>query len=113
MPQMRQDLVTGRWVAIATERAKRPSSFTRAASVAVPAPAQCPFCVGHESMTPPEVMAYRAPGTEPNTPGWQLRVVPNLFPAFGPTTGDADVHTEGIYTAHNGLGAHEVIISST
>jgi UDPglucose--hexose-1-phosphate uridylyltransferase len=112
MPELRQDLVTGRWVAIATERAKRPSSFTRAASVAVPASAQCPFCLGHESMTPPEVMAYRAPGTEPNTPGWDLRVVPNLFPAFGPATGELNVHQEGIYTAENGLGVHEVIISS-
>src|SRR5713226_2580903 len=112
MPQLRQDLVTGRRVAIATERAKRPSSFTRAASVAVPASAQCPFCVGHEAMTPPEVMAYRDPGTEPNSPGWELRVVPNLFPAFGPAAGDANVRTEGLYTSQNGLGVHEVIISS-
>lgn len=113
MPQLRQDLVTGRWVAIATERAKRPSSFTRAASVAVPASAQCPFCEGHEAMTPPEVMAYRAPGTQPNTPGWDLRVVPNLFPAFGPAEGDSNLQTDGIYSTRNGLGVHEVIISST
>jgi UDPglucose--hexose-1-phosphate uridylyltransferase len=112
MPQLRQDPVTGRWVAIATERAKRPSSFTRAPVVAVPATAQCPFCYGHEAMTPPEVMAYRPEGTEPNTPGWDVRVVPNLYPAFGPVNGEATVTDLGLYRAMNGAGVHEVIVSS-
>jgi UDPglucose--hexose-1-phosphate uridylyltransferase len=112
MPQLRQDLVTQRWVAIATERAKRPSSFSRAAAVQVPPAAQCPFCVGHESMTPPEVMAYRAPGTEPNTPGWEIRVVPNLYPAFGPSDVEPIVSCVGPYTTMTGVGVHEVVISS-
>jgi len=112
MPELRQDLVTGRWVAIATERAKRPSSFSRAASVAVPPSAKCPFCVGHESMTPPEVMAYRAPGTQPNTPGWEIRVVPNLYPAFGPADQAPVVKKCGPYETMTGVGIHEVLISS-
>lgn len=85
MPQLRQDLVTLDWVAIATERGKRPSSFARRAPVRVPAAAQCPSCPGHEAMTPLEVMAYRTAGTKPNAPGWLTRVVPNLYPAFGPS----------------------------
>ncbi|HVC32354.1 MAG TPA: galactose-1-phosphate uridylyltransferase [Chloroflexota bacterium] len=113
MPQLRQDLVTGRWVAIATERAKRPSSFSRAAAVAVPPAATCPFCVGHESMTPPEVMAYRAAGSEPNTPGWEVRVVPNLYPAFGPADIEPITSSCGPYTTMTGVGVHEVIVSST
>lgn len=112
MPQLRQDLVTGRWVAIATERAKRPSSFTRATATSVPPAAQCPFCVGHESMTPPEVMAYRAPGTEPNTPGWEIRVVPNLYPAFGPSDVEPIISHVGPYKTMTGVGVHEVLISS-
>jgi len=112
MPQLRQDVVTGRWVAIATERAKRPSSFTRAAAVAVPAGAQCPFCVGNEAMTPPEVLAYRPDGSQPNTPGWEVRVVPNLFPAFGPPDGELTPGTNGPYSTMNGVGAHEVIVNS-
>ncbi|MGH2457364.1 MAG: galactose-1-phosphate uridylyltransferase [Chloroflexota bacterium] len=112
MPQLRQDLVTQRWVAIATERAKRPSSFSRAAGgVATPA-ATCPFCLGHESMTPPEVMAYRAPGTAPNTPGWEVRVVPNLYPAFGPADAEPIRSKEGPYDTMTGVGVHEVLISS-
>ncbi len=112
MPQLRQDPVTGRWVAIATERAKRPSSFTRAPSVAVPATAQCPFCYGHEAMTPPEVMAYRPADTLPDTPGWLVRIVPNLYPAFGPANGEPTVTSDGLYTAMNGVGIHEVIVTS-
>src|SRR5258708_21561981 len=112
MPQLRQDLVTGRWVAIATERAKRPSSFTRAAQVATTAAAQCPFCPGHESMTPPEVMAYRPDGSAPNTTGWEVRVVPNLYPAFGPAHGEVQVEPDGPYLKMDGLGIHEVLITS-
>lgn len=112
MPQLRQDLVTGRWVAIATERAKRPSSFSRAPVVTVPPAAQCPFCPGHESMTPPEVLAYRAPETGPDTPGWEIRVVPNLFPAFGPADEPPITRPVGPYQTMTGVGVHEVLISS-
>jgi UDPglucose--hexose-1-phosphate uridylyltransferase len=112
MPQLRQDPVTGRWVAIATERAKRPSSFTRAPVAVVPATAQCPFCYGHEAMTPPEVVAFRPVETEPNSPGWDIRVVPNLYPAFGPADGTPSVSEHGLYRAMNGAGVHEVIVSS-
>lgn len=111
MPQLRQDFVTLDWVAIATERAKRPSSFARMAPVRVPAAAQCPFCPGHEAMTPPEVMAYRTAGTKPNAPGWQIRVVPNLYPAFGPSDEQPVRSHVGPYLTMTGVGVHEVLIS--
>ena len=38
-------------------------------------PQNCPFCPGHESETPPEIFSYRVDGA------WQLRVVPNKYPA--------------------------------
>jgi UDPglucose--hexose-1-phosphate uridylyltransferase len=62
-------------------------------------------------MTPPEVMAYRPDGSAPNTPGWEVRVVPNLYPAFGPEHGEAPGEADGPYTKMNGVGVHEVIIS--
>jgi UDPglucose--hexose-1-phosphate uridylyltransferase len=40
----------------------------------------CPFCEGREERTPPET--FRVGGGEPNTPGWTVRVVPNLYPVF-------------------------------
>ena len=45
-------------------------------------PATCPFCEGHEALTPPELAAYGRTGGEPDGPGWTVRVVPNKFPAF-------------------------------
>lgn len=42
----------------------------------------CPFCEGREDRTPPEVLALPADGRAPDTPGWRVRVVPNLYPAF-------------------------------
>jgi UDPglucose--hexose-1-phosphate uridylyltransferase len=42
----------------------------------------CPFCEGHEHMTPPEVAAYGRAGGQPDAPGWAVRVVPNKYPAF-------------------------------
>jgi UDPglucose--hexose-1-phosphate uridylyltransferase len=45
-------------------------------------PATCPFCEGHEALTPPELAAYGRSGGGPDRPGWTVRVVPNKFPAF-------------------------------
>ena len=42
----------------------------------------CPFCEGRENKTPPETFALRPGGGGADTPGWTVRVVPNLYPAF-------------------------------
>ncbi len=44
--------------------------------------AGCPFCEGHESETPPESLALGRDDGAPDTSGWLLRVVPNLYPAL-------------------------------
>ena len=54
-----RDPITGRWVIIATDRAKRPSDFTRE-PVKPLSNGFCPFCYGDEQKTPPEMLAYRA-----------------------------------------------------
>jgi len=109
MPELRKDPVIGRWVIISTERGRKPSSF-------IPVPKRreaslCPFCPGHEDSTPPEVMAYRASGTEPNMPGWSLRVISNKYPALI-IEGALNREPKGIYDCMNGIGAHEVIIET-
>ena len=82
-PEYRRDPVTGRWVIIAPERARRPMSLAgaqprhRANGERTP----CPFCPGEEHDTPHEVFAVRDAGSRPDGPGWHLRVVPNKFPA--------------------------------
>jgi UDPglucose--hexose-1-phosphate uridylyltransferase len=110
MPELRKDPVTGRWVIISTERRKRPSDFRLEHATPV-GDGYCPFCNGHEALTPPEVLAYRQNGSAPNAPGWQLRVVPNKFPALQ-VEGNLDREGEGLFDRMNGIGAHEVIIET-
>ena len=72
-----------------------------------------PFAEGHEARTPPEVFAVRPDASEPDTPGWLVRVFPNRYPALEPDSPavarDAKAH---IFTALAGTGAHEVIVNS-
>jgi UDPglucose--hexose-1-phosphate uridylyltransferase len=110
LPELRKDPVTGQWVIIATDRAKRPSDFVRE-RVQIRGTRFCPFCYGSESKTPPEILAYRSDGSSPNTPGWSLRVVANKFPALG-IEGSLNRQGEGLYDKMNGIGAHEVIIET-
>ena len=110
MPELRKDPVTGRWVIIATDRAKRPTDFVRD-RVQIKGTGFCPFCYGNESKTPPEILAYRNEGSSRDTPGWALRVVPNKFPALG-IEGTLNRQGEGLYDKMNGIGAHEVIIET-
>ena len=110
MPELRKDPVTGRWVITSTERRKRPSDF-RLDPVHRPPDPACPFCEGHEHMTPRELLAVRRNGMAANQGGWDLRVVPNQFPVLR-VEGSLDRQGEGLFDKMNGIGAHEVIIET-
>ena len=110
MSELRKDPVTGRWVIISTERRKRPTAF-RLESVNLTPDEACPFCEGHEQMTPRELFALRRNGSGPNTRGWDLRVIPNQFPVLR-VEGSLDRQGEGLFDKMNGIGAHEVIIET-
>ncbi|MBI4431054.1 MAG: DUF4931 domain-containing protein [Candidatus Omnitrophica bacterium] len=109
MSELRKDPVIGRWVIVASERSRRPSDFVSSTEDRQP-PENCPFCEGHESMTPPEIYAIRS-GSGVNKPGWQVRVVPNKFPALGINT-DHVRRGVGMYDQMSGFGAHEVVIET-
>lgn len=109
MPELRKDPVTGRWVIIATDRARRPTDFIR--HTVVLKGGFCPFCPGNESKTPPEILAFRMGHGERDKPGWSVRVVPNKYPALG-IEGNLDRRADGMYDRMNGIGAHEVIIET-
>jgi UDPglucose--hexose-1-phosphate uridylyltransferase len=110
VPELRKDPITRRWVIIANERAARPSDFPKGEPEAAPS-ATCPFCEGREGATPPEIAAVRRPGTTPNTPGWQVRVVPNKYPALR-IEGTTDLRVDGLFERMGGVGAHEVIVET-
>ena len=112
MPELRKDPIIGRWVIVATERAKRPSDFSyREEERTQTTPQKCPFCEGNESLTPPEIYALRKKGTQPNTPGWEIRVIPSIAP-FLNIKGDLDRHGKGMYDLTNGIGTHEILIAT-
>jgi len=62
-------------------------------------------------MTPEEIFAIRPDDSAPNTPGWQVRVVPNKFPALS-IEDDLKKKGVGMYDMMVGFGAHEVIIET-
>jgi UDPglucose--hexose-1-phosphate uridylyltransferase len=69
---------------VAPDRARRPGANARAdLDLATEDELlSCPFCEGREERTPPETFALRPGGGERDTPGWTVRVVPNLYPVF-------------------------------
>lgn len=109
MAELRRDPVTGRWVIVDTDHPSGPEEFEHEPHTW--RGGECPFCYGNESMTPPEIESFRDPSTQPNTSGWQVRVVPNKFPALQ-IEGDIDRRGLGIYDMSGGIGAHEVLIET-
>ena len=50
MPELRKDPIVGRWVIIATERARRP--MPQSTKPLMAPGGFCPFCEGNEDKTP-------------------------------------------------------------
>ncbi len=114
MSELRQNRITGDWVIIASERASRPEDFHRDVGKQAP-PAfnpACPFCPGNEKMTPGEQLADRPEDTESNSEGWNVRVVPNKYPALDHTV-EADWFEESnFFNGIKGFGVHDVVIDT-
>ncbi len=103
MSELRKDPIVDRWVIISREHGKRPSEFSSLKQEK--RSGFCPFCPGNEDVVPPEILAYRQPGSQPNDANWRLRVVPNKFPALH-IEGDLLRRGDGVYDMMNGIGAH-------
>ena len=127
MPEIRIDPLSGHRTIVAGERSKRPGG---APTCAPPEPIDAerdPFAEGHEDRTPPELYALRPGGGPANSPGWTVRVVPNLYPALTPAAdpddavgdraGQAEIAAEPargkpeLFTVLPATGAHEVIVN--
>ncbi|MEA2209498.1 MAG: UDPglucose--hexose-phosphate uridylyltransferase [Solirubrobacteraceae bacterium] len=132
MPEIRIDALSGHRTIVAGERSQRPGGapgLPDELRTAAPIdPASDPFADGNEQRTPPELYAVRPNASVPDSPGWTVRVVPNLFPALAPD-GDApeddardpsareataplrgDVRGE-LFASVPARGAHEVIVN--
>jgi UDPglucose--hexose-1-phosphate uridylyltransferase len=113
MPQVRVDPLTGHRTIIAAARSARPGAGLEVQPPPPIDPERDPFAAGHEDQTPPEVYAVRPNGAAPDTPGWRVRVVPNLYPALEPDAPEppAEAHPD-LFTAIPATGHHEVIVNA-
>lgn len=102
--ELRQDLVTGDWVVIATGRARRPDDFSKTERLQNDGGPDV-FENPEESGQEKDVLIYRRDDGE-----WSLRVFPNKYPAV--TRGRSVRQlSEGPYFAMTGVGYHEVIVT--
>ena len=113
MPELRIDPLTGLRSIVAAERATRPGggpTTTPAEPIDVETD---PFAEGHEDRTPPELYALRANGGPPDSPGWSVRVVPNLYPALDESSPEPPRFANpDLFAALPARGAHEVIVNA-
>lgn len=105
MPELRQNIITGDWVVIAPERAKRPQDYVIPPSMKVKKKEDCPFC--------PESKAYKSEDKIRQNVSKNIYAIPNKYPAFI-EGGDSEVRSyypeKGFYRARPAIGDHEVIV---
>lgn len=114
--ELRQDIVTGDWVVVATGRARRPNEFaaSKVRNQALPK-GKCPF----ERVLDEALLVYDKKGESFRLTAkdrayledrWWLEVVPNKYPAFG--RGVCSVERKvGPYSWQDGVGFHDVVVT--
>ena len=117
MPEIRIDPLGGHRTIVAGERSRRPGGEPRCAPPEPIDVERDPFAEGHEDRTPPELYALRPGGGPADSPGWRVRVVPNLYPALTPDAAepegerDRGEDSSELFLARAAVGAHEVIVN--
>jgi UDPglucose--hexose-1-phosphate uridylyltransferase len=118
VPEIRIDPLSGHRTIVAGERSRRPGGEPRCEPPEPIDVERDPFAEGHEDRTPPELYAVRPGGGPADSPGWTVRVVPNLYPALTPAAaepveeGDRGESPESeLFLARAAVGAHEVIVN--
>lgn len=106
--EIRQNKATKQWVIYAPARRKRPKDFQlfRKKEHLPSHDEKCPFCSGNEHLLPKIILEVKNKKKH-----WQVRVVPNKFPALTPKS-NISRFSRGIYVVMNGYGHHEVVIET-
>lgn len=104
MPQLRQNIITGDWVVIAPERAKRPNDYITADTIKVQSKTDCNFCKGKEAYNQ-RIKKYDSTN---------IYIVQNKFPAFVEdhnTCPPAAYRVEGaFFRARPSTGGHDIVV---
>ena len=107
MSQLRLNPLNGRWVTIVADRGERPTDFApRLRQVEADPSRPCPFCPGNEEATPPALETYDRDGH------WNIRIVPNLYPAFYGHDTMAVRNLGPVHVQASASGIHEVLVFS-
>jgi UDPglucose--hexose-1-phosphate uridylyltransferase len=105
MSEFRKDIVSGEWIIIAPERAKRPHDKHSHADVrSSEVKGVCPFDDLEKSGNwPPHFLS-------PEKGDWTVAVIPNKFPALTHADVCPVVVKDGIYEHAEGMGYHDLLI---
>jgi UDPglucose--hexose-1-phosphate uridylyltransferase len=103
-PRLHHDSFATRPVFVAPQRAERPADTHRAASGLDPR-GWCPFCIGNEGRTPPDILRAPADTALP----WRTRIVANAYPFVASQAEAPAANRAATRPAH---GVHDVVIES-
>lgn len=105
MPQLRQNIITGDWVVIAPERAKRPTDFITADTVRKESKVSCLFCLHGKVYKQENLKEFETKN---------VYVVKNKFPAFVENLKFCSPRSYKIendfYRVKPSVGGHDVIV---
>src|SRR3989338_1515591 len=110
--ELRQDLVSGDWVVIATARAKRPHDFLKRKHRRPVQPKKdCPFetLKGKKVLLQYQHSDNSGRNNKKNENNWFVAVIPNKYPAFGEGLCMVERH-ETLFNWMDGVGFHEVLV---
>lgn len=118
--EIRKDYLSGRYVIMASERAKRPTDYVLRGEE-LGAEKTCPFCLGNEEMTPPANLVYLSKDgrviKEKDSETfrhkeWVVRCFPNLYPALSPIGKKFELQGSFPFLRAVGHGSHEIVVES-
>lgn len=106
MSELRQDLVSGDWIIVAPERAKRPKFLGGVRDKRKPTPKKdCPFEDLAWSGNWPPILSY------PNDAKWKVVLIRNKYPALVHIKGCAVSFKKGPHIVKSGVGEHDLVIT--
>ncbi len=111
MSELRRDPLMNRWVIVSVNHDEPLKLLHDPSGPWHTPPESCPFCQGHESFSPGEILAFSEKQRSPGQKGWKVRVIPNRVPCLK-VEGNLEKAGIGIYDMTNGVGAHEVVIET-
>jgi len=104
--ELRQDLVSGDWVLISTDRGKRPHQFRSKGKIKKTPKLGCPFENPEKAGGSSVILSL------PNEKNWSLQVVPNKYPVVSSDEcGPIKEKRTGPFNVIRGSGHHELLIT--